>query len=76
MIQALIYPTAFLIGLGIWKVSRDILYYVILVKYKDSINNKWSAALVIDFLAVVFGIAGVFAWSLFWLYEGIMGGYC
>ena len=24
MIQALIYLTAFLIGLGIWKVSRDI----------------------------------------------------
>jgi len=65
--QILIYLTAFLIGLGIWKVSRDILYYVVLVKYKESINNKWSAATVIDFLAVIFGVAGVFAWSLLWL---------
>jgi hypothetical protein len=67
MKQGLIYLTAFLIGLGIWKVSRDILYCVILVKYKDSIKIKWSAATVIDFLAVVFGIASVFAWSPFWL---------
>lgn len=63
----LIYFTAFLIGIGIWKVSRDILYYMVLVKYKDSINNKGSAATVIDFLAVVSGISSVFIWSLLWL---------
>jgi hypothetical protein len=67
IINILIYFTAFLIGLGIWKVSRDTLYYVVLVKYKGSINNKGSAATVIDFLAVILGIVSVFAWLLLWL---------
>jgi hypothetical protein len=66
IINILIYFTAFLIGLGIWKVSRDILYYVVLVKYKGSINNKGSAVTVIDFLAVILGIVSVFAWLLLW----------
>jgi len=63
----LIYFTAILVGLGLWKVSGDLLYYAILVKRKDSIRDKGTASAVIDFLALFLGIGGVFAWSLLWL---------
>lgn len=67
LITVLIYFTAFLVGLGLWKASSDLLYYLVLVKHKDSIRNKGTASAVIDFLAVFMGIGGVFVWSLLWL---------
>jgi len=63
----LIYLTAFLVGLGLWKVSRDILYYVVLVKYRNSVTDKGTAATIIDFVAAFFGIGGVFVWCLLFL---------